>query len=348
MNKKQSKMKSESLQREITDQLLKYYSGQLDPLQEAEVEQWLEGSEEIRLLAKDLRFLFFAADTLDTVRQISVEAAHKKVKKRIQSAPKISFWVVAQRVAAVLLLPFICTTFYFYLREDPVQALELWTNPGMVGRIVLPDETEVWLNTNSVLKYPKQFTGSSREVELNGEAYFVVRKDPAHPFVVHTPFGLKADVLGTEFNMEAYESDNKVTTTLVSGSVRLSYRDIHGKEQQWLMKPNEEVAYQVRSGRITTGHPYIPTQVAWKDGKVLFRNTPLEEALRILSKRFNVEFIVKNASLYNHSFTGPFEGQHLSLVMEHLRLSSGIQYRFMDPLPDEEISSLQKSIVELY
>ena len=86
---------------------------------------------------------------------------------------------------------------------------------------------------------------------------------------------------------------------------------------------------------------------AWKDGLVIFRDTPFEEALNILDKRFNVEFIVKNDLLYENSFTGSFDGQHLHLILEHFRLSSGIQYKFVDPQTGVDRFS-QKTIVELY
>lgn len=88
--------------------------------------------------------------------------------------------------------------------------------------------------------------------------------------------------------------------------------------------------------KLKSTKPYIPTQTSWKDGLVVFRNTPFNEALKVLSKRFNVEFIVKNDKLYNNSFTGPFDGQHLQLILEHFRLASGIQYRFIDPQTGQE------------
>ena len=82
---------------------------------------------------------------------------------------------------------------------------------------------KVWLNSGSSLKHPVKFTGDTRTVELDGEAYFSVRKDRSKRFVVNTPFNIQTEVLGTEFNMEAYRTDSVVRTTLVSGSVRLSF-----------------------------------------------------------------------------------------------------------------------------
>ena len=158
---------------------------------------------------------------------------------------------------------------------------------------------------------------------------------------------MKAEVLGTEFNMEAYRESNKVITTLVSGSVRLSFSNKENTEETLLMKPNEEISYNSKTKGISKNRPYLPTLTAWKDGLVIFRNTTFDEALNILNKRFNTEFIVKNDLLYENSFTGTFDGQHLHLILEHFRLSSGIQYKFVDPETRSNKIS-EKTIVELY
>lgn len=219
----------------------------------------------------------------------------------------------------------------------------------MVAALNLPDGSKVWLNSGSYLKYPQKFISDTRTVELDGEAYFSVQKDRSKRFIVNTPFDLKAEVLGTEFNIEAYKGSNQVTTSLISGSVKLSFRNKENNEESFIMKPEDEVAYNIKTRGIKTNTSYLPTQIAWKDGLVIFRNTSFEEALKILSKRFNTDFIVKNDLLYENSFTGTFSGQHLTLILEHFRLSSGIQYKFIDPEinPDRNKIS-EKTIVELY
>lgn len=114
------------------------------------------------------------------------------------------------------------------------------------------------------------------------------------------------------------------------------------------MKPDEEVAYNAKSGKATLSKPYIATQIAWKDGLVILRNTPFEEALHIVGKRFNVAFVVKNNAYSKDSFTGTFDGQHLALILEHFRLASGIQYRFIAPVISNGQQSMEKTVVELY
>ena len=250
--------------------------------------------------------------------------------------------------AAIVAVMVLAAGLTYWFRDKTEEWVVALAAHGQVREMLLPDGTKVWLNSRSYLKHPTRFTGNTRDVVLNGEAYFSVHKDKSKRFTVSTPFDIKAEVLGTEFNMEAYAADSSVRTTLVSGSIRLSFLDDNQKHKSFLMKPNEEFTYNQYTKKVKVDKPYIPTQTSWKDGLVVFRNTPFNEALKVLSKRFNVEFIVKNDKLYNNSFTGPFDGQHLQLILEHFRLASGIQYRFIDPQTGQEGNIKEKTIVELY
>lgn len=337
-------------QKHIDEQaLLDYFSGILSPVQKQEVEAWIQETEENRKIARDIEYIYFATDTINTIKSIDSTKALKEVKVRFSKKEnnKRSFILQLQRIAAIFVIPLLISTLYYATKEEPVEFIEIRTNPGMVATVNLPDGSKVWLNSRSYLKHPQKFTGDTRNVEMEGEAYFSVQKDKSKKFIVNTPFNLKAEVLGTEFNMEAYKESNKVVTTLVSGSVRLSFQNKNNTEETMIMKPNEEISYNSKTRGVSLSKPYLPTLTAWKDGLVIFRNTPFEDALNVLSKRFNVEFIVKNDLLYENSFTGPFDGQHLHLILEHFRLSSGIHYKFVDPETGTDKIS-EKTIVELY
>ena len=338
------------IQKHIDEQLLlDYFSGALTHTRRQEVEAWIQESEENKKMARDIEYIYFATDTINTIKSVDTVRALGEVKEKINQKRnrKHSFLFRMQRIAAVLVIPLLLSTIYLATKKEPVEFIEIRTNPGMVAAVTLPDGSKVWLNSRSYLKHPQKFTGDVRNVELNGEAYFSVQKDKSKRFIVNTPFNLKAEVLGTEFNMEAYKESNKVITTLVSGSVKLSFANKSNTEETLLMKPNDEIAYNSKTRGISQNRPYLPTLTAWKDGLVIFRNTPFEEALKILNKRFNTEFIVKNDLLYENSFTGTFNGQHLHLILEHFRLSSGIKYKFVDPETSTNKIS-EKTIVELY
>ena len=203
--------------------LLNYFAGELPADRRKEVEEWIAASEDNEKMARDIFRLYRAADTLDYMNRVDASAALQQVKGRIHKhRHRISWMVWGQRIAACMALPLLATTLYLILKNPPQEYVEIRTNPGMVAEANLPDGTKVWLNSGSSLKHPVKFTGDTRTVELDGEAYFSVRKDRSKRFVVNTPFNIQTEVLGTEFNMEAYRTDSVVRTTLVSGSVRLS------------------------------------------------------------------------------------------------------------------------------
>lgn len=338
------------MQKQIDEHiLLNYFTGSLSADQKQEVEQWLQESEENRKLARDVQYIYMATDTLNTIKEVNSAEALVQVKKKFRKPNTTNYLVWFQRVAAILVFPLLVSTIYFITKKEPAEYIEVKTNPGMVATLNLPDGSKVWLNSGSYLKHPLKFTGDTRTVELDGEAYFSVQKDKSKRFIVNTPFDLKAEVLGTEFNIEAYKGSNQVTTSLISGSVKLSFRNKENEEESFIMKPDDEVAYNIKTKGIKTNTSYLPTQIAWKDGLVVFRNTSFEEALKILDKRFNTKFIIKNDLLYENSFTGTFSGQHLTLILEHFRLSSGIQYKFIDPEINQDKGKIsEKTIVELY
>ena len=329
--------------------LLSYFAGELPADRQKEVEEWIATSEENTKTARDIFQLYRAADTLNYMKHVDSVAAFHQVKDRIHKHQhRVSWMVWGQRIAACLALPLLATTLYLILKNSPVEYVEIRTNPGMVAEANLPDGTKVWLNSGSSLKHPTRFTGDIRNVELDGEAYFAVHRDKSKRFIVNTPFRIQTEVLGTEFNIEAYRTDSVVRTTLVSGPVKLSFLGEGDKQQTFVMKPDEEFIYNPETRAVRTDKPYVKTYTAWKDGQVVFRNTPLSEALKILTKRFHVEFIVKDSTLYGNSFTGVFSEQHLPLILEHFRLASGIQYRFIELEHNTQQTIQQKMKIELY
>lgn len=162
----------------------------------------------------------------------------------------------------------------------------LSTSKGETYMVRLPDGTKVWLNTASALKYPASFADSKkRDVELSGEAYFEVAKDPLHPFVVKTATQ-DVEVLGTHFNINSYTDENSTRTTLLEGAVKVSLRD--GMLSR-VIKPGEEVLNTQRQLQVKTAN--IKDAVAWKSGYFRFNNENLESIMRQVSRWYDVDVV---------------------------------------------------------
>lgn len=342
-------MEEHSLEKVDEKLLLKYISGELPVAEHKEVEAWIDASKENQQIARDVCSIFLATDAMSTIQSCNTSLALKKVKRRILTDKKMTLFTWFQRIAAILIIPLLITFIYNSTQKTPVEYVELRTAPGLIGKVSLPDGTSVWLNSDSYIRHPREFTGKTREIEVEGEAYFIVKKDGAKKFIVHTPSGLDIEVLGTEFNLEAYKKANIIKTTLVSGSIKLLYKNESNIQQSYILNPEQEFSYYSKSGKTEVTKPYIPTLTSWKDGQVILRKTSFEEALRILSKRYNVEFIVKNIHLYDAEYTATIKGEHLLQILEYFRMASGVQYRFIESETEKEkYKIMEKTIVELY
>ena len=148
----------------------------------------------------------------------------------------------------------------------------------------LDDGTEVWLNAGSKLKFPTIFKGDQRVVELEGEAYFEVRKDEAHPFIVKT-VSMNVRVLGTSFNVRSYVNEHDVTATLVEGKVAVSDGEV-----EKMLVPGEQAVYIKETGKMEVKEVDVSLYTAWHSGKFIFRNETLEDMMIYLSRWYGFKY----------------------------------------------------------
>ncbi|WP_303011909.1 FecR domain-containing protein [uncultured Bacteroides sp.] len=330
----------------IEELLPRYCDGQVTEEERLQVEAWMDESEENRRTAKQVHALCLAADTVQVIKKVDTEKALSRVKSRMTGKRKTTWWEWVQRAAAVLFIPLLVMSVLPYWKGDGrelAQMMEVKTNPGMTTSLTLPDGTLVFLNSESTLAYPSRFDGDARNVTLQGEAYFEVAKNPEKKFIVSTSHQSQIEVLGTRFNVEAYAKDGKVLTTLVEGKVGFIFTK-DNVSKKILMDPGQKLVYDSADSEVRLYATSGESETAWKEGKIIFRNTPLEEGLRMLEKRYNVEFILKNERLKGDSFTGTFMNQRLERILEYFRLSSQIRWRYLDS-PD---ITEEKSKIEIY
>ena len=142
------------------------------------------------------------------------------------------------------------------------------------------------------------FDEKSRNVQLNGEAYFEVTKNSRQPFMVRTPQKAVVKVYGTQFNVEAYADDKTITATLVEGSIAMAYENKKSNWTEQEIQPGQEIVYTAAQQQIKIDQADVEVITSWKDGKLIFRDTPFKEVLKMLSKRFDVDFVVKNPKMF--------------------------------------------------
>jgi len=198
------------------------------------------------------------------------------------------------------------------------------TEKGETYQVRLPDGSLIWLNAASSLRYPANFTSlKERRVELSGEAYFEIAKDKTHPFIVKTG-KQEVEVLGTHFNIEAYDDENAIRTTLLEGSVKLSAGfDTQLKER--ILKPDQQALFIANQFNIKQVD--AEDAIAWKNGLFVFEDEPLESVMKKVARWYNVEIVYQDVDK-NKSFFGSMSRyDNVSKVLDGLQLTNGARFK---------------------
>jgi len=175
--------------------------------------------------------------------------------------------------------------------DNQVYYNTLVTPRGRQYALVLPDGSKVWLNSGSSIRYPTVFNGKERLVEVTGETYFDVAKNPKMPFRVQVNGKTRVDVLGTAFNINAYSDEPVIRTTLVEGSVRVG-TERKGRNSQVTLSPGQQAVSKpdVEGIDVLSDVNTFPV-TAWKDGVFVFDGVSLEEAMRQLERWYDVRIV---------------------------------------------------------
>jgi ferric-dicitrate binding protein FerR (iron transport regulator) len=197
----------------------------------------------------------------------------------------------------------------------------LSTPMGGEYKLVLPDGSKVWLNSGSTLRFPTAFIGSERIVELKGEAYFEIAKNTKMPFLVRTNNAMDIKVLGTQFNVMAYDDEKNINTTLIEGSVEV----LKGSGKT-MLKPGQEAILNKGSGNIKVAPADLEQAIAWKNGYFIFYNENIESIMRKVSRWYNVD-IVYQGNLSNKDFVGTISrNKNVSELLKMLELTGAIHF----------------------
>ena len=258
------------------------------------------------------------------------DSAYRKVQQRIRWRSIRRTMVTASPIAASLIGIVFLTWFFihsFSQNQEQAPLITISSRPGMQISFTLPDSTVVYLNSGSSLTYPQTFRGKERQVKLNGEAYFNVTHHPEHPFVVALRNdNMRVRVLGTSFNIQSYNDDPTIQTTLVSGKVEVEFINSTHTWSYCTLKPGEKASYEIDKQTVYIRTVQTICETAWKDNMLVFRNTSMTDVLTKLSHYYNVRFTVTSPIINNYSFTGTFIGRQLPQVLDYLCLSSDIGY----------------------
>lgn len=194
-------------------------------------------------------------------------------------------------------------------------------------KVVLPDGTRVWLNAASSLEYPVEFSGDRRQVKLTGEAYFEVAKNAAMPFLVNVDGKVDVNVLGTRFDVMAYEDEARISTTLLEGAVRVA--DPEDAINAKVLIPGQRADWSGK-GKIQVTAVEAEEAIAWKDGQFLFVDEEIHSIMRKLARWYGIK-VDYSPTLKNKRFDGSISrNKNLSEVLKLMELTKGIHFAIRD------------------
>ena len=299
-----------------TSLLYRFFNGETSPEEEAGIKEWFDASEENRKIFFRERTIFDAA----ILNAVPLSEGKPARKRRIM--PRIL--KIAAAIAIVAVSSLVVSDLNF-TRKSRLSMQTVSVPAGQRLNIVLPDGTDVWLNSGTSFSYPSVFSRKSRVVRLDGEAYFDVTHDESCPFIVSTSkYDIK--VLGTVFNVDAYSSEDVFSASLVEGSVQISSSESGNTEPAVVLKASEQ-AYMGDDGKLEVRSFVKENTVSWKDGLLIFRCKALKDILNDFRKFYGVDINLTDPDRYTKLYTGKFRQKDgIGYAMSILQHSMGFSY----------------------
>ncbi|QIA08919.1 FecR family protein [Draconibacterium halophilum] len=320
--------------------------------EKSQLNKWIAESEENAKDYEAYQQLWKKSEELVVGDVIDVEDSLLKTKKRISFSDSKKRWlIIARQVAAVLLVSITISGLYTYFsvpEKEHVVYQDISTAYGTQTEFELADGTKVWLNSGSRIHYPNSFNNmEERRIELVGEAFFEVTKNAEKPFVVQTS-ALDVKVLGTAFNVSAYENAPDLTVALKEGKVSLLKANSGDDNALVSLTPNEVAVYNNKEKDIVIHKERSLNKYnAWKDGRIVFFEDGIETVVQKLENWYNVDVEIADEELNELIFTATFINESLEQVLNLLSISSPIDYSIIQASKNKNgIYSKRKIIIK--
>lgn len=337
---------------EHIEQLLPgYFNGILTEADKATVESWKDLSQQNQEIFIQSEKVWKLLHLLIEMKRYDPQKALQQVNRKINKKINLKWWNLWQKVAAILVLPLLLTAVWLSLsktKTDIIVELPTWhtfsTPPGVKSMFYLPDSTAVWLNSSSSISFPSFFKGNFREVEISGEVFFDVTKKEETPFVVNMG-KLHARVLGTRFNVINYDLEDRTEIILQSGKIEICTGTSEHPRSISVIDPGELVVFNKITNSINIKSVDPEKYIAWIDGKLIFKDDPMDEVIRKLNRWFNVEIEVAHPSILEYIYTATFQNESIDQILELLTISAPIRYSVVQHEKRENNTFSAKRIV---
>lgn len=317
--------------------ILKYLENRATREERESVECWINASDANRSAFNRYKNMWVLSN-LPKGKASAEDVSSFRARLRRRIFFKKAAWYSMSAAAAVALLFFVMNRFNTY--EERLQYIkgqypafvEYKTNKGTKGVVKLPDGSTIWLNSDSYVKSPAVFDGKTRSIDFVGEGYFDVKPNAKIPMEINLKNDLKVVVKGTQFNLKSYKDESQVSALLVKGKIEIIRVGVQGGLRREV-QPNQHIEVNENSIKLlTASRPSTFNTLAWRDGWLVFDETPMNEVIKKMERWYGVRFIVEDERLLRHRFTGKFKEESINQILDVMEAISLFRYTMKDSL----------------
>jgi len=306
--------------------LFLYLNNELDEYEQKKAVEWIEKNpvkyQEIKTIWEESKMdtAGYKIDLDKMWGNVSANIEHSNTSEKVK---KIPAYTVFLKYAAIFIIGLGILGYLANQKINRTEWIQYTADNSVKKEVVLPDGSIVSLNKASSLEYKKQFLAKNREVNLKGEVFFQVKRNPKKPFLI-TVNNIRIKVLGTSFNVNASDISGNVEVSVESGKV-MFYEKNDTSNVVYLTKGNRGI-FASHDKRITKSTVQTKNYLAWETGVLLFKNNTLPEVCDVLSNHFNTSIIVDNTDLLTKKLTARYQNKSLPEVLELIKIALDVEY----------------------
>ncbi len=309
----------------------KYLTNSESPKEKEVLDNWINEQSENKELLNSIysnKELIKEYEIMDLFRR---KAALERFKEKILLQSKTRALIRWRIAASIFILTGIIGILYLLsgnfsrVTVNPNIYTSVYTENGQRSKVVLPDNSIVWLNSGTKISYPVDFSDQNRKVVLEGQAFFQVTHKNNAPFLVHAN-DLVVRVLGTRFDINAYPQEDEIDVVLESGKIELTHQE--RKSLSYTMKPGEKAILSLSDdSKIKVSSVDASVYSSWKDGKLIFRNAPMGNVVKRLTRWYDVDIEIADPEVYNSVYTGTIKNESYEEIFRLIGIACHVDCR---------------------
>ncbi|MEN6323621.1 MAG: FecR family protein [Proteiniphilum sp.] len=256
----------------------------------------------------------------DRIQSESVPNHKDRIRKKI---------ILLLGTAAIIFLTFLSGIYINYLETENSKYQTFVAPKGSISKLILPDSTLVYLNSDSEIRYFNGTQKKKREVFLKGEAWFDVTKNAKKPFIVHTSC-YQIQVLGTKFNVKDYPENDVTSTTLEEGKIQIRFAKSRFSDVKKQLVPGEHMKFSRKNQSFIVEKVNTYLYTSWKENKIVFNNLILKDLIVLLEQKYDVNIEVRDDVLLHYHYDGIIKNESIVEVLDLLSETLPIEYKILD------------------